>query len=476
MLTERDLDPPQLDAISFIDGGEDSLLVADVGTGKTVIALTAGRRALMHGDVNRWLVLAPKLVADDTWRIEPGEWEHLQDVSVEIATGTEQQRLRAVQSTAQFVVMNYENLNWLLDLFPRIRHQDTLPFDGLICDEIDKLKTVSTDRFKGFRNRVKRFRKRVGLTGTLVPNELTEMWGQIYMVDGGDTFVDLRLPSGEKVGRSFYKWRKHFFYPTDFNQHQWAPFPDTEQRLLEALDGLAYRLPASGIPPAVPAPSHMLDLPPSIRAKYRELEKEYYLIVKDQRGADREVEAANTAVMRGKLQQITAGFLYVDKTQEAVWHSDQRFGWLEDLRARLDRQLLVFYHFTAELDELKRRYKGIKYLGAGVSDRDKRTAIAAWNAGDIPLLALHPASAGHGLNLQKSGAHDLAFLTMPWSGGLYKQVVGRLARRGQTAPQIDVHTALCRDTIDNELFGIVTGKIDSLESFQDAMYQRQCRA
>ena len=155
-----------------------------------------------------------------------------------------------------------------------------------------------------------------------------------------------------------------------------------------------------------------------------------------------------------------------------MWHSHARFGWLHDLVDRLGRQLMVFYHFNEERDELKRRFPQCAFLSEG-TDKRKRAIIDAWNAGDLEMMALHPASAGHGLNLQKSGAHDIAFLTIPWSGGKYKQVVGRLARRGQSAEQINVWTALNRDTVDEHVFAVVNGKLDTMHSFQDAMYARQ---
>jgi len=465
MLTYDDLDNDQVDAINFIASGEDALLVADVGTGKTVIALTAGQIAIHAGEITRWLVLAPKLVATDTWAKEPAKWEHLQNIHMAIACDTEAERIEAIKSGAQFVVMNYENLDWLMELYPRMGMIDTLPFDGLICDEVDKLKEVSTNRFKAFRARVKKFNKRVGLTGTLIPNKLTEIWGQTYTVDGGATF-----------GKSFYKWRKKHFYPTDHNQHNWAPFPDTEAFLLKKLRGLAFRLIAQGIPPVVPARPVSLALPHSIRARYKELEDEFYLVVKDAEGKSREVEAANAAVLQGKLQQICAGFSYVDGGKEAVWHSQQKFGWLEGLRHtvfRQNAQLLVFYHFNEELDELKRRYPGLPHLGKGTSHKRKLTFIDAWNRGELSMMALHPASAGHGLNLQLSGAHNIAFLTLPWSGGMYEQVCGRLARRGQTAEKVTVHTALCHHTVDEQVFNVVTGKRAGMKSFLGKMYDAQ---
>jgi SNF2 family DNA or RNA helicase len=460
MLTPNDLEADQLKCIAFIDSGEDALVCADVGTGKTVIALTAALRALQYGEVKRWLVVAPKLVATDTWAQEPGLWEHLQDIKLAIACGPAEQRLKAIQSDAQIVIINYENLSWLMNRYPRplkrkgVRPPDPLPFDGLICDEIDKLKDVSSQRFKAFRERIGVFKKRIGLTGTLIPNKLTEVWGQAYIVDGGQSF-----------GRSFYKWQREYFYPTDFQQRKWALFPNTRQTILHALSDLAYRLPAVNLPDVVVLEPHKMRLPLSIRARYVELEKNFLLYLDDSTGKQREVEAANAAVLSGKLQQIVAGFSYVDRGKDAVWHSKARFDWYDQLYTDLGEQLLVFYHYREELDELRRRYPQLHYLGGGLSNTRARQTIKLWNEGKLTQLALHPASAGHGLNLQKSGAHNIAFLTLPWSGGMYKQVIGRLARRGQTAKRIYVHTALFSDTIDETVFGVVTGKLTGMEDF-----------
>ena len=458
MLTENDLTQDQLDAIDFILDGEDSLLCADIGTGKTVISLTSITRSMDH--MNRWLVLAPLLVATDTWAKEIDEWAHLQHLQMKVACGTEAQRLAALRDDqTDIVVINYENLSWLMDQFPRRKGKPdplTQHFDGLICDEIDKLKCVSSKRFKSFRNRIAGFKKRIGLTGTLTPNDLTEVWGQTYLVDGGETF-----------GRSFYNWRKEYFYPIDFNQYKWAPFPDTAQRIRDELSDITFRLKAKGLPEVVIQEPRELTMPPDVMLKYKELEKEFYLQVEDSKGRKRDVDAANAAVLAGKLQQMCAGFSYVDGGKEAVWHSKARFDWFEKFYAECEEQVLVFYHFNEELEELKRRHPGLAYLGSGASTKEKAKAIELWNGHVLPLLALHPASAGHGLNLQKSNAHHIVFLTMPWSGGLFKQAVGRLARRGNKAKKVTVHTALFKDTIDHNVFGTVTGKINEMEGFLD---------
>jgi len=456
MLKYSELEPDQLDCIAFIDSGEDALVCADVGTGKTVISLTAADMALQDGRITRWLVLAPLLVATDTWGPEPGEWAHLRHLKQAIACGTEDARIEALESDADIVVINYENLQWLLNRYPRAPGKNTLPFDGLICDEIDKLKEVSSERFKDLRGRIPYLKKRVGLTGTLTPNKLTEVWGSTYIVDGGHS-----------LGRSFYEWRRKYFYPTDYKQHKWAPFPDTRQTIIDSISDLTFRLKATNIPPVIPRPAYSMQLPTEIRKHYKTLEDEFYLILEDTKGNKREVDVANAAVLKGKLQQICAGFSYVDGTSEAVWHSKARFDWYDNLYYGSDEQILVFYHFKEELAELKRRHPDIAHLGSGVSTANKRKHIAAWNAGELPQMALHPASAGHGLNLQKSGAHNIAFLTIPWSGGMFKQVTGRLARRGQIADHVNVWTALFDNTVDHEVYDTVTGKLSDMEEFLD---------
>jgi SNF2 family DNA or RNA helicase len=460
MLRYDDLAPDQLDAIRYIGAGEDALLCADVGTGKTVISLTAAREALERGEVKRWLVAAPLMVANDAWYYEPGEWEHLQDLHVAHALGPEKQRLAALEQNAPITVINYENLPWLMDQYPKARGKDPLPFDGLICDEIDKLKSVSTNRFKTFRNRIKVFNKRIGLTGTLLPNNLEEIWGQVYIVDGGQSF-----------GRSFYEWRKEFFYPTDFKQYSWAPFADTRDEIIDTLSDITYRLRAVGLPEPVVHDPHLVDLPPEMAKLYSKLERDCYAALK----GGREVSADNAGVLVGKLQQICAGFSYVDegegvkkRTQPPVWHAYGKLDWLDGEILRSGAQTLVFYHYQAELAELQRRHS-MPHIGGGQSTKRGKELIRDWNAGNVKTLALHPAAAGHGLNLQKSNAHRIAFLTIPWSGGMWRQVIGRLARRGNQSKNVDVYTALYKDTIDQVVFDTVTQRVEEMDDFLNAL-------
>lgn len=463
MLNFSDFFEDQLAAINFINDGEDALLCADVGTGKTAISLTAAHNALERGDVKRWLVLAPKLVATTTWAQESDEWAHLPPEAVAIACGDEATRLRAIESDAPIVVINYENLPWLMKQFPKVaRKPDPLPFDAIIYDEIDKMKTVSAERFKEFRNRIKVFKKRVGLTGTVLPTRLEEIWAQAYLIDGGESF-----------GRSFYKWRKEHFYPTDYNQHSWAPFAGTREHILESMTGLVYRLKAKGLSTVNALDPALLDLPAAVRAQYKKLEKDFYIVTEKD-----SVTAVNAGVLVGKLQQICAGFSYGDKKQ-ITRHDGDKF---ERVTADLNRicgdeneQLLLVYQFREELAQLKEIVPTLHYIGGGVTDKQAEKNVHYWNNRDINLMAIHFQSAGHGLNLQKSHAHEIEYLTLPWSGGMWRQVNGRLARRGNKSPVVNVRTNLYRDTIDQRVFEVVSERVEALDDFLDALERIQTR-
>jgi hypothetical protein len=465
MLTYDNLDADQLAAIKFGGSGEDSLFCADVGTGKTAIGCTIAQEALNANRVDRWLVLAPLLVATDTWAREPAVWSHLDPSDYAIACGPEKNRIQAIDSGKPITITNYENLQWLMERYERNRGKDKLPFNGLMCDEIDKLKNVSSNRFKSFRNRLDNFNMRIGLTGTFMPTKLTDVWGQAFVTDGGQTF-----------GRSFYEWRKKNFYPTDYQQRNWSPFHTTRQKIIDQLADLIFRLKAKDLPPVKMLEPAMLKMNNEQRRIYDKLERDYFIEIEKVFGGSHEIDAANAGVLTGKLQQITAGFSYVDGGKDVIWHDRGRFKWLSHLLDRLHgKQTLIFYHYNEELAELKRTMPGLAHLGKGTTNAQALKHIWDWNCGTIPHLALHPASAGHGLNLQKSNACEIAFLTMPWSGGMYKQVVGRLARRGNAAPEIRVHSAVYEHSIDQTVHDVLSGRLIGMEKFLDDL-EKACSA
>lgn len=463
MLSYDNLDQDQLDAINFICSGEDALLCADVGTGKTVISYTAAQRKLESKEIKLWIVLAPLMVCNDAWQYEPSEWEHLQNLRVGVATGGQQncvkQCERATRGEIDFLVVNYENLDWLL-----MNHRN-LMIDraGLICDEIDKLKSVSTQRFKAFRNVIPQFASRIGLTGTVTPNKLEEIWGPVFVVDGGET-----------LGRSFYKWREQNFFPTDYQQYNWMPFPGYREKLVEQLRGLVFRLEGKGLPEVVFCNPVVVPMPDELSVIYNRLERDSFLDM----GKNGVINAENQGILHGKLRQLCAGFSYVYdesildrkermKTREVVWHSTNKFHALEKMLIDFQHQqeqVLIFYHFEEEYAELERRFGIPRMKGQNKTSTDLKNQ---WNAGTLPVMALHPASAGHGLNLQKSGAHHQIFLSLPESGGLMKQSIGRLARRGQSAPMVFVHSLVFQHTLDDVVMTKVQNRIGQLAELHD---------
>lgn len=494
MRTFNDLRPSQVRCIEHIGSGEDSFIWATVGAGKTAIALTAMLRALEAGHVKRWLVVAPKRVSRNAWINESAKWEHLQEINpVSIAGRDKEYRTAVINGPLPVVVMNYENLAWLLDTFEKTRKGDTLPFDGIVWDEIDKMKNVSSNRFKAIRNRIKHFKMRIGMTGTPRPNHDLELWGETFMIDAGVSF-----------GRSFYKWRRENFYQTDYQGYKWAPFPATHDKILDTLADLVCVIDDAELDKELPGTRELeprlIELPASIRATYQRLEDELFLLLYDKKGKRRKVEAANQGILVGKLQQITAGFSYVPPVacecgggvekdekgkfvcakcsknlpNDVVWHSKQRFDELDDLLSELQgEQCVIVYHFIEELAELRRRYPDIAYLGGGVSDKQADKYIEQFAAGKIDTIAIHPASAGHGLDgLQDTGAHHIAFLTLPWSGGMYKQVIGRLKRGGNSAERVHVHRILNRNTIDEDAAAVVSERLAGNDDTIDAMKGR----
>lgn len=492
------LDDDQRAAIAWMQEADDSLLAADIGTGKTVMSMTVADRALKEGRVTRWLVVAPTTVASETWGREAVQWSHLEHLEVALAIGPEAaRRQKAIDSGAPIVAINYENLAWLMDVYPKPRRgkPDTLPFDGIIYDELDKMKEVSSGRFKSIRNSWDRFTMHIGLTGSLVPKDLTEVWGQTFLIYEGEPWKGLNKSGEMRTGRSFVNWRKDYFYPTDFNQYKWKPFETTREELLEILRPLCFRLKAKGLPEVVVTEPTRLTLPDTVKAKYKELEKEFYLLLHDDHG-EHTIDVANAAVLKSKLQQICAGFSYVDphtchkcESREiglnkrrkfvckscgvklephVVWHDKRKYDDLDQYIRKLgNKPIIIGYHFKEELAELLRRYPALRWLGGGAKQTDRIQTVRFWNDKKIMEMALHPAAASHGLNLQHSGCQDIFMLTWPWSGGVLKQFCGRLARRGAQVDEVFLHSAVYEDTVDEQIQEVALTRKEFMEDFLD---------
>ena len=488
MLTFDDLTAEQQAGIEFIYDHDETLLLADVGTGKTVMAYTAIQELMEDGHVGRALVVAPKKVCLDAWATEIDVWEHL-DRSIlrpsVIAGENSNKRQHIIDNPGGVIVCNYENLIWLMTTYP----QGLPDVDMIVLDEVDKLKAHNSKRFKGAPRRKgkrlydgmmryrERFRLRVGMTGTPRPKHLLNLWAQAYTLDGGAA-----------LGDDYHKFKKAHFYQSDWGGFKFEPLPGREQWIYDQIAPFTFRIAkreGDGRPVTRELPVRRLELPPAVRAEYRQLEKEYVVYLqRKKRGEATVVEAENAAVKYGKLKQIAQGLVYDLGEMDPETRKRERLGVVEAHTVKFDalderiselqgEPYMIVYEYQSQLEWLQKKYPHLEYLGGGLSDKAASDVIARWNANDIELLALHPASAGHGLNLQKGGANHIGMLTLPESAGLFEQVVGRLSRPGNSSAYVYVDLFLMRGTIDEERNLVVHGEIDDQADMLAYMEARQ---
>ena len=404
-----------------------AMILAPVGAGKTAITLTAMQDMLADGVVKRFLVLAPKRVCTDVWPVEQIKWAP--NVPLAVAVGTPKQRMAALRSDAQIVVSNYDNIATL----------PTASFDAIVFDELTRLKNPSGARFKALK--IDHINIRWGLTGSFTSNGLEDVFGQCKIVDQA------------LLGRSKGAFMQQYFVLINKDFGEWAPRVGSLAKVMERIKPATYVLDAGDYKDKLP-PLHVVEVRCDLddREPYEKMKKDFQAL---------DVTAINAGVVTGKLQQMASGFVYdtrrtaseipsrFDSTQTAVWFSSHKFDRLEEL---LDENqhanTILVYQYQEELAEIQRRFK--------VTTLDDADAIARWNKGEVRLLAVHPKSAGHGLNLQHGGCH-MVFLSLPWSLELYEQTVGRLHRSGQTHA-VWVYVMMTNKTIDEKIWGALHDK------------------
>jgi SNF2 family DNA or RNA helicase len=408
----------QEQAADFLYEHDRAMILAPVGAGKTAITLTAMRDMLEAGVVERFLVLAPKRVCTDVWPVE--HWKWAPDVSIAIAVGTPAQRKAALGGGAQIIVTNYDNIQWLAT-------QNLAHIDGIVYDELTRLKNPSGARFKALNKVIDKINIRWGLTGSFTSNGLEDVFGQCKIVDQS------------LLGRSKGAFQQQYFVLINKEYGDWAPRIGALPQVMERIKPATYLLEPGEYKDKL-APLHTVELRCDMdMADYNTMKKEFVL---------NDVVAINAAVVTQKLQQMASGFLYTDAGP--VWLSPHKFDRLEELLAENQRaNTIVVYQYKEELAELKRRFPHAQTL-------DDDRAIERWNAGQVELLLVHPKSAGHGLNLQHGG-HHMVFLSLPWSLELYEQTIGRLHRSGQKH-DVWCYIMLTYETIDEKIWGALHDK------------------
>jgi len=412
-------------AIDFIESHKTAAVLLDMGLGKTVITLTALNELLFdHFEISRVLVIAPLRVARNTWPQEIGKWEHLNHIRYSVAVGTEKERLHALRQRASLYIINRENVPWLVE-------KTDFSYDAIVIDELSSFKNWSSKRFKALM-KVRPLAKRViGLTGTPSGNGLMDLFAEFKVLD-----------MGQRLGRFITKYRQDYFVPDKRNGQvvfSYAPLPGAEERIYEKIADITISMKAA---------DH-LRMPALIESEYsvrmNEEEKKMYAemceqLVLQMKGD--EVTAANAGVLSGKLAQMANGAVYTDDGATLHIH-DRKLDALEDIIESMNgKPLLVAYWFRHDAERIEKRVPCVRL--------DTDETIARWNRGEIPVALIHPASAGHGLNLQ-SGGSTLVWFGITWSLELYQQTVARLYRQGQSANTVVVQHIIAEGTIDEKI-------------------------
>jgi SNF2 family DNA or RNA helicase len=413
-----ELRPYQNTAADFLYEHDRALILAPVGAGKTAITLTAMWEMLRDDHVKRFLVLAPKRVCTDVWPVEQPKWAPM--ASLAVAVGTPKERLAALKSNARIVVTNYDNIQWLAE--------QKLNFDAIVFDELTKLKNPSGTRFKALFKVMDPITVRWGLTGSFTSNGLEDVFGQCKIVDQS------------LLGRAKGAFMQQYFVLINKDFGEWEPRKGSLELVMQRIKPATFVLEPGEYKDKLP-PLHTVEVACKMdMTGYNKMKKDFVLD---------DVVAVNAAVVTQKLQQMSSGFLYSDNGP--IWLSAHKFDRLEEL---LDENqhanTLLVYQYQEELAELKRRFKHLTTL-------DDDDAIERWNRGEVRLLAVHPKSAGHGLNLQHGGCH-VVFLSLPWSLELYEQTLGRLHRSGQKNP-VWCYVFLTDGTVDHKIWAALHDKL-----------------
>lgn len=434
-LDRANLHDYQCRAVEFIKSTNDCALWVEMGLGKTVSVLTAVSDLISEFEAAKVLVVAPLRVARTTWPAEVSQWEHTKHLTVGVIKGDPAQRQwHVAHDTSDIHVINRELVTWLVKF---CQENKNWPYDMVVLDESSSFKSHKSQRFKALRKALPYVSRMVELTGTPASNGLLDVWSQVFLLD-----------RGERLGRTFTKYRNTYF-EGDYMGYNFAPKRGAEEKIYEKLEDVCLTLRAEDylrLPKRVDniVEVHLGD---SEMAAYRELEREFLLELD---GGDT-VQALYAATLANKLQQYANGVLYVGEEKKRAKVHDQKLQALQSIiEEAAGGPILVAYNFKSDAETI-----AAACAGAVLLDKDPET-INRWNRGEIAILLAHPASAGHGLNLQKGG-NIAVWYGLNWSLELYQQFNARLHRQGQTKPVV-IHHLATKDTIDETVLAALARK------------------
>ena len=431
-------------ATRFIQTHEVSAIFLDCGMGKSVITLTAIKRLLAKGKARRVLVVAPLRGAQTTWPDEIQKWDHLKGLTYAVAVGSEEKRKAALAKKADITIINRENVEWLV-----AKSGQKWCYDTVVLDELSSFKSYQAKRFK-YLLKVRPFVSRiVGLTGTPASNGLMDLWAEFRVLD-----------LGERLGRYITRYREAYFKPDKRNAQvvfSYKPLPGAEERIYEKISDITISMKAKDYLhlPELVFNDVFVKLDEKAERAYAEFKADMVVELKGE-----EIDAVNAAVLSNKLLQMANGAIYAEDGKVIRIH-DKKLDALEDmLESANGKPVLVAYWFKHDLQRIKERFPVA---------REIKTAedIRAWNNGEIAMGLIHPASAGHGLNLQRGGS-TIIWFGLTWSLELYQQLNARLYRQGQKETVI-IHHILTEGTMDERVLRAVGEKDKTQSALIDAV-------
>ena len=437
-------------ATRFIEEHPVAALILEMGLGKSVITLTAIEH-LTHDsfEMRKVLVIAPLRVAASTWPDEIRKWDHLSSLTFSVAVGTRDERIAALRHNADITIINRENIPWLVE-------ESGVPFDYdmVVIDELSSFKNHRTKRFRSLMKARPKVKRIVGLTGTPAPNGLMDLWAEFRLLDGG-----------KRLGRFIGQYRERWFLPDKRNQmvvFSYKPKEGAENEIYSAIADITVSMKAMERirMPELIETEMKVSMSGSERKAYDSMKKDLVLSLPG--GA---ITASNAASLSGKLMQLSSGAVYTDEESFTEIHRKKLDALENAIESMNGKPLLIAYWFRHERTRISGLLTGLGIPWKEISDE---SSIREWNEGKLQVAIIHPASAGHGLNLQ-SGGSTLLWFTVPWSLELYQQTVARLWRQGQKEETTVVIHLITEGTIDERVLAALRRKDQTQEALLEAV-------
>ena len=446
MLKRENLHHYQNSALDVVLNKKKCALFLDMGLGKTTTTLTAIHDLYYNFSVERILIIAPLKVANNVWHKEAQKWEHLQELDIAIATGSVNERLSAINSNKTITLINKENVPWLIE-------KCKWKWDMVVIDESSSFKSARAKRFRALKKVMKYIRSIVLLSGTPSPNGMMDLWSQMYLID-----------QGERLGRTITNYRQRFFVPDGYMGYNYKLKPGAKEQIMELIKDVCVTMTAEDyleLPECINV-NEFIELPDKAKQQYKELEKEFIISLDDI-----DIESPSKAALGNKLLQICNGSVYDSEKNVHEIHNEKIERLKEIIEDNPGENFLVAYNYKHDLEKLQKAFPKAVKLETAKQEDD-------WNKGKIKILLAHPASAGHGLNLQYGG-NVIIWYGLTWNLEYYQQFNKRLHRQGQKNIVRNIHL-IAKGCLDEKvLFFALSSKAktqkDLIDYLKHELYQ-----